>query len=551
MRRLLPTAFLLALLGTTIGIVWPGDARSAAPESSGPKSSYVLVVTGAKRVHDELTFEFAAPRVRADDWDVFVSQLPELAGQTMVRSNLMPGGRKGRELSALGRPLLYTRVPVQGSKWRQGLTVRVEYEATLFERHLERRPPEPPEPPAIAPPAPQERRSALAWGHQFDFTASAFQDWLDGQSLRRAPEEEDVDFARRAFIRIKHGFQPGSGAAEKWRASRVCKAGKSDPGGLAILFVSTLRANGVAARVLSGRWAFPSKPGANAADEPHIKAEFFAEGVGWVPADIGSAVVLDRKGQGLDYFGKDEADFLTMHVDTDIEFETTHFGRKTLTWIQAPSFWVNGAGSLDGVRTAALSKITTEPLDPSAQPGKHAGKVTRSATATKGPKPVALAADQAASQQGVTVSGIVTDRRDNWLMLRADGEQDPVKYLIPPDPGKRMLLDLQGIFSVGRVRIVYELKDDSRQLISITKVVLKTVGTVTGEVLHIYDWWVEVKPRGGPPEGYALQFMADKNHEMVNKLKSLKVGDNVTIKFMTDFERHRIETLEKQETKKK
>jgi len=535
-------------MGTGIGITWPAIARSDPPESSGPKPSYVLVVTGAKRVHDELTFEFAAPKVRADDWDVFVPQLPELAGQTAVSSTLFPGGRKGRELSDLGRPLLFTRVPVQGAKWRGGLTVRVVYEATLFERHLERRKPESPAPPPVTPAGQKERRSALAGGHQFDFSVPAFQAWLDGHNLRRAPDEEEVDFARRVFVELKHSYQLGAGASVAWLASRVCKVDKSDDGGLAILFVSALRASGVPARVLAGRWAFPSEPGANAADEPHVKAEFFADGVGWVPVDIGSALRLDKTGDGLDYFGKDEADFLTMHIDTDIDFDTTHFGRQTTTWLQAPSFWVFGSGSLDAVTNPVLSTISTEPLDPSGGLRKPAGKAARPATATQRPKPVTVAAETAVSKQGTTVSGNVTDRRDNWLMVRADGEEDPVKYVIPPDASKRMLLDLQGIFVVGRVRLVYELKDDSRQLISIKKVVLKTVGTVTGEVLHTYDWWVEVKPKNGPPEGYALQFMADPKHEMADKLKTLKVGDIVTIKFFTDFERHRIEALMKRET---
>ncbi len=540
---------LLALMGTGIGLGWPGFAWSGPPEASGPKSSYVLVVTGAKRVHDELTFEFAAPKLRAADWDVFVPQLPELSGQVAVSSTLLPGGRKGRELSTLGRPLLSTRVPVQGAKWRQGLTVRVVYEATLFERHLEPRKPESPAPAAVTPPGQKERRSALAEGHQFDFSAPAFQAWLDGRSLRRAPEEEEVDFARRVFVEIKRGYQLGKVAGEAWQASRVCKASKTDDGGLAILFVSALRANGVRARVLSGRWAFRSEAGANAAEEPHVKAEFFANGVGWVPVDIGSALRLDKKGDGLGYFGKDEADFLTMHIDTDFDFDTTHFGRKTMTWLQSPSFWVSGSGSLDAVTNPVLSNISTEPLDPSGKLPKPAGKAARSATVAARPKPVTVAAETGANKQGITVSGNVIDRKDNWLMIRADGEEDPVKYVLPPDASKRMLLDLQGIFTVGRVRLVYELKDESRQLISIKKVVPKTVGTVTGEVLHTYDWWVEVKPKNGPPEGYALQFTADTNHEMANKLKTLKAGDTVTIKFMTDSERHRIEALVKQESK--
>ena len=549
MTRHLTTSMLLVWIGAGLGLALPGLAWSGPTESSGPKPSYVLVVTGAKRVHDELTFEFAAPKVRADDWDVFVPQLPELAGQAAVSSTLFPGGRKGRELSDLGRPLLFTRVPVQGTRWRQSLTVRVVYEATLFQRHLEPRKPETPAPPVATPSGQKERRSALAEGHQFDFSLPAFQAWLDGHSLRRAPEEEEVDFARRVFVAIKHGYQLGAGASEAWMASRVCNASKSDDGGLAILFVSALRANGVPARVLSGRWAFPSETGVNAADEPHIKAEFFADGVGWVPVDIGSALRLDKTGDGLDYFGKDDADFLTMHIDTDFEFDTTHFGRKSVTWFQAPSFWLFGSGSLDAVTNPVLSSITVEPLDPSGKLPKPTARMARSAAATPRPKPVTVAAETAASQQGIAVLGNVTDRRDNWLMVRADGDEEPVKYVIPPDASKRMLLDLQAIFVVGRVRLTYGLKDDTRQLVSIKKVVLNTVGTVTGEVLHNHDWWVEVKPKNGPPEGYALQFMADPKHEMANKLKSLKAGDIVTIKFMTDFERHRIESLVKRETK--
>jgi hypothetical protein len=538
---------LLVLIGAGIGLGWPGLAWSGPPESSGQKSSYVLAVTGAKRVHDELTFEFAAPKLRADDWDVFVPQLPELAGQVAVSSTLFPAGRKGRELSDLGRPLLFTRVPVQGVRWRQGLTVRVVYEATLFQRRLDRRTFESIPPTAVSPPGPKERRSALAGGHQFNFSTPAFQEWLGSHGLRRAPEEEDVDLARRVFVVIKSSYQLGAGAPEAWMASRVCKASKSDDGGLAILFVSALRANAIPARVLSGRWAFPSETGARAAEEPHIKSEFFAEGVGWVPVDIGSALRLDKKGDGLTYFGTDEADFLTMHIDTDFDLDTTHFGRKTVTWLQAPSFWVSGSGSLDAVTNPALSSITAEPLDVSGKLPRPTTKKSRPA-ATPRPKPAAVATESASSKQGISVSGNVTDRGDDWLMVRADGEVDPVKYVVPDDASKRMLLDLQGIFVVGRVRLTYELKDNTRKLLSIKKVVLKTAGTVTGEVLHTYDWWVEVKPRDGPPEGYALQFMADPKHEMATKLKSLNVGDIVTIKFTTDFERHRIESLVKRET---
>lgn len=291
---------------------------------------------------------------------------------------------------------------------------------------------------------------------------------------------------------------------------------------------------------------------ANAADEPHVKAEFFAEGVGWVPVDIGSAVVLAKSGDGLEYFGKDEANFLTLHLDTDIEFGTTYFGRQTMPSLLRAAFYVYSSSplaSLDGVSAPVLSKITAEPVDLSAPLRMPGSTAARSAKTASRPKAFAPVPERTVSEQGVTVSGLVTEKKDNWLMVRADGEEDPVKYVIPTDPGTRMLLDLQSIFTVNRVRIVYEAKDDSRQLVRIKKVVLKTVGTVTGEVLQNYDWWVAVKPKEGPPQGYALWYKPGTYDEIAKELKTLKIGDVVTIKFSTDSERHHIEVLEKRENK--
>ena len=59
-------------------------------------------------------------------------------------------------------------------------------------------------------------------------------------------------------------------------ATAVCKAGWSDCGGLATVYVSILRANGIPGPVPFGR-----DLGRRRDSRP---AEFYAEGVGWVPA---------------------------------------------------------------------------------------------------------------------------------------------------------------------------------------------------------------------------------------------------------------------------
>ena len=252
------------------------------------------------------------------------------------------------------------------------MTVKIDYEANLLAHHLVQRQPGTKPATHVAPLPQKERRLALAADHQFDFRSVSFQGWLDAHKLKRAPDESEIDFARRVFLEIKSAFQPRTRQELDWLASRVCAAGQTDSGGLAIVFVSALRAGGIPARVLSGRWVPDSKPGRSSADEPHSRAEFFASGVGWVPVDPGSAVDLNESSDPLEFFGTDNADFLTMHLDTDLEFDTVFFGRKTVEFVRGPVFWVTGPGSLNDSKVLVTSKVQTEPVDlsrPSPKPG--------------------------------------------------------------------------------------------------------------------------------------------------------------------------------------
>jgi len=55
------------------------------------------------------------------------------------------------------------------------------------------------------------------------------------------------------------------------------------------------------------------------------------------------------------------------------------------------------------------------------------------------------------------------------------------------------------------------------------------------------------KAKYSTAQGYADHFPFDQNQEMMETLKGLKRGDIVTIRFTTDFERHRIESIRKRE----
>ncbi len=69
-----------------------------------------------------------------------------------------------------------------------------------------------------------------------------------------------------------------------------------------------------------------------------MKAEFFTEGVGWVPADLSSAVLHDRSAERLRYFGDDPGGFVTLRLDTGLAFDTRYLRRRTYTLLQRHSY---------------------------------------------------------------------------------------------------------------------------------------------------------------------------------------------------------------------
>ena len=150
----------------------------------------------------------------------------------------------------------------------------------------------------------------------------------------------------------------------------------------------------------------------------------------------------------------------------------------------------------------------------------------------------------AAEKDGGKVAGIYIDGKGDWITVKADGEDEPVKYVI--DPSDKKLQDaFKSIFGASRVQLTYKNEGDSRRLVSIKKQVLRASGTVTGEVVKVYNgFWVEVKPKNGLADAYAAGANF-KDKDFMERLKGLQPGDSVTITFTTDFERHRIKTLRK------
>lgn len=154
-----------------------------------------------------------------------------------------------------------------------------------------------------------------------------------------------------------------------------------------------------------------------------------------------------------------------------------------------------------------------------------------------------LAKDKEPAKRAATkVSGIAIDRGDNWMTVKADGEEEAVKYVVDP-ADKKLLETFKTVFNAARVQLTFKQAGDERQIVSIQRHIIKQTGTFTGEVVKLYgSFWIEVKPKHGLNNAFAPG--ANYNDKaFMEKLKGLKPGDSVTITYTTDFERHRITTL--------
>ncbi|HEX5104215.1 MAG TPA: transglutaminase-like domain-containing protein, partial [Pirellulaceae bacterium] len=325
--------------------------------------AYRLATERAARVEATMTCDVRADKLQASEWLVFVPVLPTTAGQTDSSTKMTPAGKETAELSDLARPLLLARVRADNDELKHAAKMEVVYSATLWSRHLV-----PLTRGAKAPPtndlSAAEREAALRSAGDLSYDSDELKTWQREHKLLRDQGESEIDFARRVFATIRseftYAYQPEMDRAP----AAVCKAGKSDCGGLSNLLVATLRSQGIPARTLAGRWAVSADPNEKLNGHPyyqyHVKAEFFAAGVGWVPADMASGILHDRSREGLRYFGHDPGDFLTQHIDGNLEIDTIHFGKQQLAVLQRPAFWVTGSGSLDDVKLLESWVVTME-----------------------------------------------------------------------------------------------------------------------------------------------------------------------------------------------
>lgn len=143
-----------------------------------------------------------------------------------------------------------------------------------------------------------------------------------------------------------------------------------------------------------------------------------------------------------------------------------------------------------------------------------------------------------------TVYGILVDRKDNTITVKLDGKDEPVAF-VADGSNKNLMKAFNKVFTVARVRLSYKTDGEEKKLLNIQRVGRQGTGTMTGTVLATHGWWVEVKTRTGSPEGFAATYPKERWKATEEKIKELRKGDVVTIRYYTDFERARILSIQK------
>ncbi len=326
-------------------------------------ANYSIRRSLAQRVQADFRIETRAPGFSAEEWVVYAARPPGFDGQE-VRSELLPDADSMWEARDGTRLLWCARIPATNPELENRFTAGMRIEADLYSRYLA----DAAGSANIVEPLPEAHFELYtSMTSLIDFRSPEFSNWIEKAGLNRRRHEGQVEFARRVYQTIRNGFSYACSEKMDRRASSVCHLKTSDCGGLSVLFVSVLRKNEIPARLLAGRWAKPAKPELVDFLQEHVKSEFFAAGVGWVPVDISLGIrlrddeTLGEEGKGLgrkSCFGNDKGDFITFHFDHGLEVETIHFGVETVDWLQGIRYWVSGSGNLDGTESEKSWTVT-------------------------------------------------------------------------------------------------------------------------------------------------------------------------------------------------
>jgi len=274
----------------------------------------------------------SAPNLQADAWGIFAGYPPNLDGQKLIAATfraLDSPQAKSEILTDKGllpQKVFFIHYPVVQENQRHSTSVEAIYELILMSRRLVMGAPTVPVPPLDE----NMRQVYLASASDADYEIPIFRTWLKSNNLVRQKEESDLAFAYRALSFIGEHFTYKWVIGSPNKASEICNQGWSHCGPLTALFVATMRANGIPARMLFGRWAKSSgEPTDLFHDRDHVKGEFFADGIGWVPVDTSGAVSSKNIYRN---FGQDKGDHIVLNIDGVMLDKARYFQLVQVPW---------------------------------------------------------------------------------------------------------------------------------------------------------------------------------------------------------------------------
>jgi transglutaminase-like putative cysteine protease len=317
--------------------------------ASAQSPTHRMLIIDHRTIAASIGFDIHTTDFTVTRWIVYLPEPPELPSQTKVKTAFEPLGTTIAEKSLLARKIRVIDVPLAAPTRGAALSLKQQITATLRTRRLVplKSGEKPPMVPALTS---AERKFYLASSLRIDCDTSAFKNWLVVKKLNRDKSEPPLDYAARVLKVIRRDYAYKFDQADEKRASVSCSRAATDCGGMTFIFVAAMRANDIPARVLVGRLAQTRKPGSTPDDcdydQPHVRAEFHAAGIGWVPVD--PAFANFEKSRPVEQFiGEDLGDMLVLHVDLDLRLPTPGNEQVVDMMQLEPYVWTFGFGKLD------------------------------------------------------------------------------------------------------------------------------------------------------------------------------------------------------------
>ena len=239
-------------------------------------------------------------------WQIVAAKATELPFQRGSKTMVTPPG-KDLTTNKLSVGLFD---PVEDGQ-RRRLTVVITHQATISARRLvDLRAGE--KPPVIDALAKSECDLFLESNKVIDYRDSAFQQWLEQKKLRRRAGESSIELGRRTFAEILTQFQYKAVFGALRPTSKTCQLKEADCDSMSSVFVAAMRSNGIPARLLAGK-TLRSRYEKEVVG--HARAEFFVDGIGWIPVDPAFA---KNAQQPAEHFANDRGDLFVFCTDDRI-----------------------------------------------------------------------------------------------------------------------------------------------------------------------------------------------------------------------------------------